>query len=83
MDRTRDRRKPRCDATPGTDLARQSFVILSVVALGYALLAGLRTAADYDLGWQLATGDGSRSTTRSPRPTSFPTPRRDSPGSTR
>ena len=54
MDRTRDRRKPRCDATPGTDLARQSFVILSVVALGYALLAGLRTAADYDLGWQLA-----------------------------
>ena len=27
-----------------------------MVALGYALLAGLRTAADYDLGWQLATG---------------------------
>ena len=37
-------------------MARQSFVILSVVALSYALLAGLRTVADYDFGWQMATG---------------------------
>ena len=27
-----------------------------MVALGYALLAGLRTLTQYDLGWQLATG---------------------------
>ncbi len=51
--------KPR-SATPGhgsgPDVAQQLFFILSVVALGYALLAGLRTVADYDLGWQLATG---------------------------
>ena len=26
------------------------------VALVYAVLAGLRTVADFDLGWQLATG---------------------------
>ncbi len=30
--------------------------MLTVVALAYALLAGLRTVMDYDLGWQLATG---------------------------
>jgi len=29
---------------------------LMVLALFYALLAGLRTVADFDLGWQLATG---------------------------
>jgi tetratricopeptide (TPR) repeat protein len=27
-----------------------------VLALGYALLAGLRTVSDFDLGWQLTTG---------------------------
>jgi len=27
-----------------------------VLALGYALFAGLRTVSDFDLGWQLATG---------------------------
>lgn len=32
------------------------FIVLSVAALVYALLAGLRTVMDYDLGWQLATG---------------------------
>ncbi|MFI5109783.1 MAG: tetratricopeptide repeat protein [Terriglobales bacterium] len=32
------------------------FVVLSVAALAYALLAGLRTVMDYDLGWQMATG---------------------------
>ena len=36
----------------------QRYVILALItlALGYALLAGLRTVADYDFGWQLATG---------------------------
>ena len=60
MDRTHERHKPRSNATPGPgsgpDLARRLFFILSVVALGYALLSGLRTVADYDLGWQMATG---------------------------
>lgn len=31
-------------------------IILGLVALTYALIAGLRTVADMDLGWQLATG---------------------------
>jgi tetratricopeptide (TPR) repeat protein len=31
-------------------------VSLVVLALGYALFAGLRTVSDFDLGWQLATG---------------------------
>ena len=37
-------------------LARRLFIALSLVALTYALLAGLRTVTDWDLGWQLATG---------------------------
>jgi tetratricopeptide (TPR) repeat protein len=41
---------------PKPDLARQLFIVLSVAALAYALMAGLRTVMDYDLGWQLATG---------------------------
>ncbi len=32
------------------------FLILSVVALAYAFLAGFRTVSDYDIFWQLATG---------------------------
>lgn len=32
------------------------FLLLSAAALTYALLAGLRTVMDYDLGWQMATG---------------------------
>ncbi len=32
------------------------FRILTFVALTYALLAGLRTVSDWDLGWQMATG---------------------------
>ena len=32
------------------------FFALSLTALVYALLAGLRTVTDWDLGWQLATG---------------------------
>ena len=35
---------------------RSLFLILGVIALIYALLAGLRTVADNDLGWQMATG---------------------------
>jgi len=37
-------------------LAHRLFVILGFAALAYALLAGLRTVTDWDLGWQLATG---------------------------
>jgi tetratricopeptide (TPR) repeat protein len=32
------------------------FIALASVAVFYALFAGLRTTADFDLGWQLATG---------------------------
>lgn len=32
------------------------FLVLACIALVYAGLAGLRTVADYDTGWQLATG---------------------------
>lgn len=35
------------------DWLRVSIIVL---ALGYALLAGLRTVSDFDLGWQLSTG---------------------------
>jgi tetratricopeptide (TPR) repeat protein len=35
---------------------RRWFLVLACIALVYALLAGLRTVADYDTGWQLATG---------------------------
>ena len=35
---------------------RRLFVVLAVVALAYAFLAGLRTVSDFDLGWQMATG---------------------------
>jgi tetratricopeptide (TPR) repeat protein len=37
-------------------LERRLFRILALVALVYALLAGLRTVSDFDTGWQLATG---------------------------
>ena len=37
-------------------LARRIFLALAAVALIYAFIAGLRTVADPDLGWQLATG---------------------------
>lgn len=33
-----------------------SRLLLAAVALAYALLAGLHTVQDFDLGWQLATG---------------------------
>src|SRR5581483_10819096 len=35
---------------------RRLFIILAAIALMYALLAGLRTVADSDVFWQLATG---------------------------
>jgi Tfp pilus assembly protein PilF len=37
-------------------LERRVFWMLACLALVYALLAGLRTVADLDTGWQLATG---------------------------
>src|SRR5271165_6605238 len=37
-------------------LYRRLFLVLAAVVLAYAFLAGLRTVADYDLGWQLETG---------------------------
>ena len=35
---------------------RSWFLLLSAVALTYALLASLRTVSDYDIFWQMATG---------------------------
>ncbi len=35
---------------------RRLFLVLGAIALAYALLAGLRTVTEPDLGWQLATG---------------------------
>lgn len=37
-------------------LGRRLFLVLAAIALVYAFLAGLRTLADPDLGWQMATG---------------------------
>ena len=39
--------------SPRRDLIRIALIALALV---YALLAGLKTVADFDLGWQLATG---------------------------
>jgi Flp pilus assembly protein TadD len=41
---------------PHLDIAGELAFALSVAAIAYALLAGLRTLTDFDLGWQLATG---------------------------
>jgi len=35
---------------------RLCFVLLTLSALTYALISGLRTVTDFDLGWQLSTG---------------------------
>ena len=52
--------KPENGASPGLPAAlgggRTWFRILAVVALTFALLSGLRTVTDWDLGWQMATG---------------------------
>jgi Flp pilus assembly protein TadD len=37
-------------------LERLCFVVLSLLVIGYAFLAGFRTLTEYDLGWLLATG---------------------------
>ena len=42
--------------TETSRLGRRLFLVLGAIALVYALLAGLRTVSDPDLGWQLATG---------------------------
>src|ERR1019366_2982577 len=39
--------------TKTTDWVRYSFVAIAIL---YAFFAGLRTVADFDLGWQIATG---------------------------
>lgn len=39
-----------------TSLGNRLRLFLCLIALAYALIAGLRTLAEYDLGWQLATG---------------------------
>ncbi len=43
-------------AAGGSSLERRLFFVLACIALLYAFLAGLRTAQDFDLGWQMATG---------------------------
>jgi Tfp pilus assembly protein PilF len=42
-------------AAARSGLATQVALVLSLVAVGYAFLAGLRSVTDSDLGWQLAT----------------------------
>jgi Flp pilus assembly protein TadD len=39
-----------------TSFSRRLRILLCLLALAYALLAGLRTLTELDLGWQLATG---------------------------
>ena len=46
----------RFDHQPRYDVSKVSTWLLAVVAVTYALLAGLHTLQDFDLGWQLATG---------------------------
>ncbi len=46
----------RPDHEPRCTVAQLSCWLLAVVAVTYALLAGLHTLQDFDLGWQLATG---------------------------
>ncbi len=48
---------PTENLAPGNSaLQRRLFLVLASIALIYALLAGLRTVAEPDIGWQLATG---------------------------
>src|SRR5437588_124187 len=46
------------DPQPSADPTRSAYVFwtLTLLALLYALLAGLHTLQDFDLGWQLASG---------------------------
>ena len=47
---------PAAAASDSTQLDRRLFLILAALAIIYAFLAGLRTLADPDLGWQMASG---------------------------
>ena len=44
------------DLSSKSSLGRRLFLLLAAVALIYAFIAGFRTVADPDLGWQLASG---------------------------
>src|ERR1700677_2795034 len=41
---------------PHSGLMARLHLCLALLALAYALLAGLQTVVDFDLGWQMATG---------------------------
>jgi tetratricopeptide (TPR) repeat protein len=47
---------PQMESPPSPQSVSYIAIVLGLLALGYALIAGLRTVADLDLGWQLATG---------------------------
>jgi Tfp pilus assembly protein PilF len=47
---------PRPESQPRRNTSRFSAWLLAAVGVIYALLAGLHTLQDFDLGWQLATG---------------------------
>ncbi len=49
-------RSSSADSPPRSATARYAAPFLAAIALIYALLAGLHTLQDFDLGWQLATG---------------------------
>jgi len=46
----------RSPAASVSSFERRIFLLLAVLALLYAFLAGLRAVSDFDLGWQMATG---------------------------
>lgn len=47
---------PQLKSPPSRQPSSYIAIMLGLLALTYALMAGLRTVADMDLGWQLATG---------------------------
>jgi len=49
-------KSPQLESRSSRQGASHIAIILGLLALTYALIAGLRTVADMDLGWQLATG---------------------------
>ncbi len=61
MESTSEHPLTKCNRSAASELhvpstSRKLYYGLCLVALVYALLAGLRTVTDWDLGWQLATG---------------------------
>jgi tetratricopeptide (TPR) repeat protein len=46
---------PQCEAVARPRRVSRVALLLQVLALIYALLAGLKTVVDFDLGWQMAT----------------------------